>query len=59
MGKDYNNNSIKYFLHLNFQTSEEKLWLKRIKKHTHIYKWLGYFNIPSSLSIILVTEVNS
>ena len=37
MGKDYNNNSIKYFLHLNFQTSEEKLWLKRIKKHTHIY----------------------
>ena len=60
MGKYYNNNLIKYFLYLNIQTSGEKLWLKRIEKtHTHIYKWLRNFNISSSLSIILVMEVNS
>ena len=33
MGKDYNNNLIKYFLYLNIQTSREKLWLKMIKKN--------------------------
>ena len=60
MGKYYNNNLIKYFLYLNIQTSGEKLWLKRIEKtHTNIYKWLRNFNISSSLSIILVMEVNS
>ena len=41
MGKDYNNNLIKYFLYLNIQTSREKLGLKMILKkkhtHTHIY----------------------
>ena len=58
MGKDYINNLIKYFLYLNIKTSGEKLWLKRIK-NMHIYKWLRNLNISSSLSIILVTEVNS
>ena len=56
MGKDYDNNLIKYFLYLNIQIIGDKLWLKRIKKHrhTHIYtyKWLRNFNISSSLSIV-------
>ena len=42
MGKDYNNNLIKYFLYLNIQTSGEKLWLKRIEKtHTYIYIYIS------------------
>ena len=41
MGKDYNNNLIKYFLYLNIQTSGEKLWLKRIENtHTHTYIYI-------------------
>ena len=40
MGKDYDNNLIKYFLYLNIQISGDKLWLKRIKNtdtHTYIH----------------------
>ena len=52
MGKDYNNNLIKYFflsffffigkyfLYLNIQASGEKLWLKMIKNtHRYISGW--------------------
>ena len=41
MGKDYDNNLIKYFLCLNIQISGDSLWLKRIEKtHTHTYIYI-------------------